>query len=109
MMDPTTFGNSPCEINLAKILDKMENPSVQRKVLRLLNECSSLLKNISFINEKEGSRMSIGLAIRELTIRKIEESPTLENYPDVRSHLRTAVVKRIRKFMRGEYENSNDN
>jgi hypothetical protein len=93
---PYTFGKEKSAIALRRIILE-EEPRMFKVVGRHLSRCSRILKDISASTPNP----FLYRVVLDGFIKALEESPSLDSHPLIKSHLITTITTRCRKkFLR---------
>lgn len=102
-LDEYTFGDSKAETTLARLLNEKRNPSVMRKVGKLLAGIGTHLRNIRFEREELGTRSVVYRAMRKFYLEEVDKIFVGQDR-EVISFVKNATVKRMTTFLKNEYQ-----
>lgn len=95
--DDFTFGNSPAEVTLAKLLDSSDD-GVRSFVTKLLARISEHGYNLQYKNPKLETKKVLYHMFRKHFNDEIDDSISLNRKPEIKTFLKNAAVKRLRKI-----------
>jgi hypothetical protein len=96
-LDNFTFGDSAAEITLAKILTERGDQKAASYASRLLAFISKRWKSVKIA--EPGTRKYLYGLVRADVFQKIDSSIHFIGKPDIRTYLKNAATKRLRKFI----------
>lgn len=100
-LDRFTFGQNPCQVNLAIILDEINNKKMARYLSRLHNRVCRQIKSLNEISDTEVRQQLTDMLI-QYWYNKIDGMRT--KLPDVvYRHFKCSVSAIIRDFLRGRH------
>lgn len=96
-MEQYTFGNSPAEKTLVKILTELDDKALTSYVARILEYIPVIIKNIECKNKITKKKMY--LLLRKDVFTKIDKSIVIQRHPEISSYVKNCAVKRLRKIL----------
>jgi len=101
MLDKNTFGDSPANITLAKILNEIDNPNLSKHISKLASQCNSRAKQLASCLDMgkatKKDRQFWYKLLRVDCLTRIDSSPNIAEYPEVRSYLLNTLFKSLRE------------
>lgn len=101
-LDLNTFGDSPAEITLVKILNDLGDESIARVVSRFLGQSSEHLKILSRQVTDKKTRIWLAWLLRGWYFKRIDEWEKIKN-EHITTYIKNCISKKIAIFRKGEY------
>jgi len=103
-LEDYTFGNARAEVNLARILNEINDPYLANKAGRLINRFNNLMVELEKMESNKTRRYVMGLTKNDFwdIIDKIDVSEK------VRTHIKNVLTIRYRRLYNQEERRSDD-
>lgn len=96
-LDKNTFGDSPAEITLSKILNELGDKKVASYASRLLINITSVANEM----HPETPRLAkfVYSLLRDYSFKKVDDSVHFQGNPEISTYLKNCITKRLRKIL----------